>query len=102
MPTVVKPTFDRVLIRPQEPPKQSKIVIPDKAKEPRQEGVVVDVGPGAFRGGVFLAVALKPGDVVFFGEYSGIDLDIEGVKHKILAEQEVLAVIERTSLVMPS
>jgi chaperonin GroES len=37
---------------------------------------------------------VKRGDTVMFGKYSGSDVKIDGVEHKILREAEILAIIE--------
>ena len=46
---------------------------------------VKDAIPGA---------GVKKGDVVMFGKYSGSDVKVDGVEHKILREAEILAIIE--------
>ena len=38
---------------------------------------------------------VKKGDRVLFGKYSGDDILIDGAKHKILKESEILAVYEK-------
>ena len=38
---------------------------------------------------------MKKGDRVLFGKYSGDDIMIDGVKHKIVKESEILAVYEK-------
>jgi chaperonin GroES len=40
------------------------------------------------------AIEVKKGDRVLFGKYSGDDIVIDGVKHKIVKESELLAVYE--------
>lgn len=94
------PTFDRILVRPESPPKKARIVRPDNAQhEPQQEGVVIAAGPGHYSHGVWIPMTIKPGMRVYYGSYHGVDVDIDGTVHKILAEGEVLALIERSSLV---
>lgn len=103
MRTTVLPTFDRVLVRMEAPPQKGKIIAPDSAREPHREGTIVKVGPGRrATNGEWLPVAFKEGDRVYIGEYHGIDIDIDGIAHKILSEGECLATIERSSLVAPS
>ncbi len=48
----LKPLEDRIVVKPAEEEQTtvSGIVIPDTAKEKPQEGSVVAVGPGRFRG----------------------------------------------------
>jgi chaperonin GroES len=94
----VKPLEDRVLI------KQGKaeeitaggIVLPDTAKEKPQRGSVVAVGPGKLTDtGKRGEMELKKGDEVFYGKYSGTEVEIKGEKYVILRESDVLAVIEK-------
>jgi len=71
------------------------IILPDTAKEEKTEGKVIAVGAGkTLESGKVQAIEVKKGDRVLFGKYSGDDIQIDGVKHKILKESEILAVYE--------
>lgn len=93
----VKPLADRVLVEILEAEEKTKggIILPDTAKEEKTEGKVVAVGAGKMlESGKVQAIEVKKGDRVLFGKYSGDDLVIDGVKHKIVKESEILAVYE--------
>jgi len=71
------------------------IILPDTAKEEKTEGKVIAVGAGKMlESGKIQEIEVKKGDRVLFGKYSGDDLMIDGVKHKIVKESEILAVYE--------
>ena len=94
----VRPLADRVLVEVLEAESKTKggIILPDTAKEEKTEGKVVAVGAGkVLESGKVQALEVKKGDRVLFGKYSGDDLMIDGVKHKIVKESEILAVYEK-------
>jgi chaperonin GroES len=94
----VRPLADRVLVEVLEAEAKTKggIILPDTAKEEKTEGKVVAVGAGKMlESGKVQAIEVKKGDRVLFGKYSGDDLMIDGIKHKIVKESEILAVYEK-------
>ena len=94
---VVKPLEDRVLVKPTEQKEQNKggIIIPDTAKEKPEEGKVIAVGTGkTLENGQKKPVEVKKGDKVLFAKYSGTEITIDGDKHMIMREDEILAIIE--------
>ncbi|HEY2899615.1 MAG TPA: co-chaperone GroES [Polyangia bacterium] len=94
----VRPLADRILVRrvAEEEKTKGGIIIPDSAKEKPAEGEVMAVGSGkADDKGVVRPLALKKGDRVLFGKYSGNDIKIDGVDHLIMREDDVLGVIEK-------
>jgi chaperonin GroES len=93
----VKPLDDRVVVKPLEAEEKTAggIVIPDTAKEKPQKGTVVAVGPGKLLdSGKRTDVAVKKGDVVLYGKYSGSDIKIDGEEMKILHETDLLGIVE--------
>lgn len=69
------------------------IILAKAEKDQNQEGVVVSVGPGKTNEfGVFIPTAVKEGDIVYFGKYSGSPYELDGVEYLFLSEQEVLGV----------
>jgi chaperonin GroES len=97
MATKLRPLDDNIVVRPAEAEEKTAggIVLPDTAKEKPLRGEVVAVGPGRIlKSGKRLEPSLKRGDNVMFGRYSGTDLKVDGVEHKILRESEILAVLE--------
>jgi chaperonin GroES len=94
----IKPLGDRVLVlRIDEESKTSGgIIIPDTAKEKPQEGKVVAVGPGKVdESGKRIPLELKKNDRVLFGKYAGNEIQIDGVEHLIMREDDILGVIEK-------
>ena len=94
----VRPLQDRILVKRLEEEEKTKggIIIPDTAKEKPVEGEVIAVGNGKVtEKGDIRPLAVKKGDRILFGKYSGTEIKIEGVEHLILREDEVLGVIER-------
>ena len=94
----VRPLADRVLVEVLEAEAKTKggIILPDTAKEEKTEGKVIAVGAGKMlESGKVQAIEVKKGDRVLFGKYSGDDLMIDGTKHKIIKESEILAVYEK-------
>ena len=93
----VKPVGDKILVEILEAEEKTKggIILPDTAKEEKAEGKVVAVGSGKrLENGSLQPFEVKKGDRVIFGKYSGDEIEIEGKKHKILKESEVLAIFE--------
>ena len=94
----VTPLSDRVLVlRIEENEKTSGgIIIPDTAKEKPQEGKVVAAGPGKLdENGKRLLLAVKKNDRVLFGKYSGTEIQIDGVEHIIMREDDILGIVEK-------
>ncbi|MCB9599072.1 MAG: co-chaperone GroES [Sandaracinus sp.] len=93
----VRPLHDRVLVKrlPQEAMTKGGIIIPDSAKEKPVEGQVVAVGNGKRdEQGKVHGLAVKAGDKVLFGKYSGTEVKIDGEEHLILREDDIVGIIE--------
>ena len=59
------------------------------------QGKVVALGPGKLLdNGQRTRPAVKKGDTVVFGKYSGTEVEIKNVSHLIIRESELLGVIE--------
>ena len=93
----VKPLNDRVLVVGIEEKEKTAggIIIPDTAKEKPQEGKVIAVGPGRWdENGKRMPMEVKKGDSVLFGKYAGSEIKIDGVKHLIMTEDDILGIME--------
>lgn len=94
---VVKPLFDRIIVRREEPAEVVKggIVLPDTAKEKPLEGTVIAVGKGKRSdSGEFMTPIVKVGDKILIGKYSGTEVKVNGEDLVIIREDDILAVIE--------
>jgi chaperonin GroES len=92
----VRPLHDRLLVRRIEEKETVKggIIIPDTAKEKPQEGEVIAAGNGKILdNGNTVPLAVKAGDKILFGKYSGTDIKIDNEEYLILREDEVLAIV---------
>lgn len=93
----VSPMNDRVLVLRVEQKEQTVggIIIPDTAKEKPQEGKVIAVGPGKFSSnGNRIPADVKEGDRVLFSKYGGSEINIDGVEHLFMREEDILGVLE--------
>jgi chaperonin GroES len=94
----IKPLGDRVVVLRigEEEKTAGGIIIPDTAKEKPQEGKVVAAGPGKVgEDGKRLPMDVKKGNRVLFGKYAGTEIEIDGVEHLIMREEDILGVIEK-------
>ena len=92
----VKPLADRILVRriEEQETKKGGIIIPDTAKEKPQEGKVIAVGTGRVtEDGKKLPLALKEGDRILFGKYSGSEVTLDGQEYLIMKEEDVLGIV---------
>jgi len=92
----VTPLYDRILLKrlEEQEVKKGGIIIPDTAKEKPQEAEVIGVGKGRVsEDGKVIPLEVKKGDHVLIGKYSGTEVNIDGVEHVILREEEILAKI---------
>ena len=94
----IKPLEDRIVIRQVEAEQTtaSGLVIPDTAKEKPQEGKVVAVGPGRVDdSGNRVPVDVAEGDVVIYSKYGGTEIKYQGEEYLILAQRDILAIVEK-------
>lgn len=98
-PMKFRPLCDRVVVRRAEGDLKSKggIIIPDAAKEKPQEGEVIAVGPGSRNeSGVQIPIAVKVGDGILFGKWSGTEIKIEGEDLLIINEADIMGIVDKT------
>jgi chaperonin GroES len=94
----IRPLQDRILVRRVQEEEKTKggIIIPDTAKEKPIEGEIVAVGAGkVLENGKVRALDVKAGDRILFGKYAGNEIQVDGVEHLILREDEILGVVEK-------
>lgn len=94
----IKPLHDRVLVKRTENEQKTVggIIIPETAQEKMFWGVVIEVGPGRRTPeGTLQAMAVKVGDRVIFGKYTGTEFSLDNEEFLILREDEILGIIEQ-------
>jgi len=93
----LKPLADRVIVKPTEAEEKTPtgIFLPDAAKEKPTKGKIIAVGPGRTDDkGKRMELNVKNGDTVYYGKYSGTEIEVDGDKFVILRETDLLGVLE--------
>jgi len=93
----IRPLHDRVIVKRVEEEKKtaSGIVIPDSAAEKPDQGEVVSVGSGKILDdGKVRPMAVKAGDRVLFGKYSGQTVKVDGEELLVMREEDIMGVVE--------
>jgi chaperonin GroES len=92
----ITPLRDRILVEPRSAETKTKggIILPDTTSKERPNlGKVVAIGKGRTdKQGKSVPLQVKAGDNVYFSEYAGTEIEIEGKKHLILKEEDLLAI----------
>ena len=93
----LRPLHDRVIVKrlENETKTASGIVIPDNAAEKPDQGEVIAVGTGKIlEDGKVRPMAVKAGDRVLFGKYSGQTVKVDGEELLVMREEDIMAVVE--------
>jgi len=92
----LKPLRDRVVVKPMKALEKTAggIILPEtSSKETPKTGEIIAVGTGRrSEKGETIALEVKQGDHVFFSEYAGTEVKIEGEKFLIMREEDILAI----------
>jgi len=94
----LRPLGDRVIVKAmaKEEVTKSGIILPDTVdKERPEQGEVIAVGPGKIlESGSRLPMNLKVGDKILFKKYSPDEVKVDGTEYLVIAESDVMAVVE--------
>jgi len=94
----LRPLHDRVIVKrvENETKTASGIVIPDSAAEKPDQGEVLAVGPGKKNDkGELSPMAVKVGDRVLFGKYSGQAVKVDGDELLVMREEDIMAIVKK-------
>jgi chaperonin GroES len=85
----IRPLGNRVVLKPIEADEKTKsgLYIPESAKEKPLEAHVMAVGDGK-------DIKVKTGDKVIYESFGGSEIKIEGIKHILIDNKDILAIIE--------
>ena len=104
-----KPLGNKVLVKlienmPEDNKTKSGIYLPEKTKQDwPMQGTVIEVGPGhVTKKGETIRPIFSPGDIVVFGAYTGHEKDLDGEKHILIPENELLGRLTPTGEVEES
>ena len=101
MSKTIRPTNDRILVKPIDEGDQTygSIVIPDIGKEKPEMGEVIDIGPGRqseLEPSKLITVrSCKKGDIVLLPKIGTLRIDFDGEEYYIVQDKEILAVVEQ-------
>ncbi len=90
------PLHDRVLVKRTESEEKTAggLFIPESAKEKPSEGEVVSVGEGARKdNGELIAPAVKAGDRILFGKWSGTEVTVDGEEMLMMKESDIMGIL---------
>ncbi|MFK7965301.1 MAG: co-chaperone GroES [Burkholderiaceae bacterium] len=93
----LRPLHDRVIIKrmDNERTTASGIVLPENAAEKPDQGEILAVGDGKVsEDGKVRPLAVKKGDKVLFGKYSGQSVKVDGDEVLVMREEDIMAIVE--------
>lgn len=94
----LKPLHDHLVVKAisDEQATKAGIILPDTVdKERSEKGEVIAAGPGKLsQSGERMPMTVAVGDKVLFKKYSPDEIKLDGEEYLIIAESDVLAVIE--------
>ena len=94
----IRPLGDRAIVKRLESETKTAggILIPDSATEKPSKGKILAVGPGkSLKGGKHRPLAVKVGDEVLFGKYSGTEYKEGKDEFVVLREEDIIGVFEK-------
>ena len=92
----LKPIGDRIIAQRIGSVEKTKsgLYLPDSAQEKPQEGKVIAVGSGkTLNSGKVVPPAVKAGDRIIFGKYSGSEIKVDDKEYVFLNEDDILAIV---------
>ena len=92
----LKPLGDKVIAQRLGSVEKTKtgLYVPDMAQEKPQEGKVIAVGSGkTLKNGKVVPLAVKAGDRIIFGKYSGSEIKVDDKEYVFLNEDDILAIV---------
>ena len=93
----IEPINDQVLVRCAEADSVSTggIILPKSAREQIYQGTVVAVGEGkVVADGTRKKTTVNVGDDVIYNAYAGTDIEVGGVNHLMVRDEDIMAVLE--------
>lgn len=93
----IRPLHDRVVVKRVEAEEKtaSGIVLPGNAAEKPDMGEVISVGSGKIlEDGSTRPMAVKAGDKIIFGKYSGQSVKVDGNELLVMREEDIMGIVE--------
>jgi len=90
----IKPLNNFLLLKVAEAQEQTDggILLTGKAKIQKTEGTVIAVGPGKTHAdsGIVVQMPVAPGDGVVYGQFDGTEINLNGDKHTLIRDDDIL------------
>ena len=92
----LKPLADRVVLKQLQAEEKTKsgLFLATSAQEKPEMYEVVEVGPGGMVDGKEVAMAVKKGQRVLVGKYSGTTVKVVDEEFSIVRQSDILAIVE--------
>lgn len=92
----IKPLFDRIVIEQLQANEKTSggILLPSSSQEKPQMAKVICVGEGGIFDGKEIKIYVKPGDVVFYSKFSGMEYKFKDKTYTIIRQGDILAILE--------
>ncbi len=93
----IEPLGDKVVVKRTDAAEKTSggIVLPEGAQEKPLQGKVLAVGAGKLvPNGSRQRMQVAEGDRILFSRYAGTEIDVDGEEVLILAEADILAIVE--------
>ena len=92
----LKPLADHVVLKQLQAEEKTKsgLLLATSAQEKPEMYEVVEVGPGGMVDGKEVAMAVKKGQRVLVGKYSGTTVKVEDEEFSIVRQSDILAIVE--------
>lgn len=94
---MLQPLTSYVIIKRLDPATMSPggIIIPQISQEKPAKGIVIAAGPGKMLpSGIIEPTGVVPGNVVYFGQWKGTEVEVNGERILIMKAEDLLAVEE--------
>lgn len=85
--------YDHILVKPIRAESINGLVRPEQIEDKSEFGTVVKCGVGRLlNNGEIVPLRMQPGDTVYFGKYSALNLHNSGEDYVIVRDDDVMAV----------
>jgi chaperonin GroES len=102
----VKPTNNFILVKKPGAVDMTEggIILTGKSREKKTEGVVVLVGPGKIHPetGAVIEMPVSAGELVVYGKFDGTEIVIDGVKHNMIQDTDIIVKFKGDKLTIDS
>lgn len=89
------PTYDNILVLPSElATKVGSFTVPFGLNENHMTAIIVAAGVGRITDTGIAPLAVSVGQKVMFPKTAGVEVRIDGQKHLVIKEQDIMAIVE--------